>query len=47
MSPFVMVLRNHLLNNEKSQKIEDSVDDFDYFTAFCIISRQKRVKMPT
>ena len=40
MSPFVMVLRNHVLNNEKSQKIVDFVNDSGYFTAFRVIERQ-------
>ena len=31
MSYFVMVSRNHVLNNEKPQKIVDFVDDSGYF----------------
>ena len=36
MSPFVIVSRNHVLNNEKSQKIVDFVNDSGYF--FAILS---------
>ena len=46
MSPFVIVSRKYVLNNEKSQKNIDFVDDSGYFTAFRVISRHKRVKMP-
>ena len=34
MSYFVMVSRNHVLNNEKPQKILDFVDDSGYFKGF-------------
>ena len=47
MSPFVIVSRNHVLNNKKSQKIVDCVDDYGYFTACGVISRQKRMKLST
>ena len=47
MSPFVIASRNHALNNEKSQKIVDFVDDSGYFTAFSVIWQQNRLKMPT
>ena len=43
MSSFVMASRNHVLNNEKPQKIVDFVDDSGYFTGFCVISQKKRV----
>ena len=46
MSSLVMVSRNHVLNNETPQKIVDFVNDSDYYTGFCVISRQKRMKMP-
>ena len=36
---FVMASRNHVLNNEKPQKIVDFVDDSGYFTGFCVIMR--------
>ena len=34
------------LNDERPQKIVDFADDSGYFTAFCVLSRQKRLKMP-
>ena len=37
MSLFVIVSRKYVLNNEKSQKIVDFVNDSGYFTAFCVI----------
>ena len=40
MSPFIMVSRNHVLNNEKSHFVDDS----GYFTVFPIMSRQKHAK---
>ena len=43
MSPFVIVSRNHIPDNEESQKIVDFVNDSGYFTEFGVISRQKRV----
>ena len=36
-----------LFNRENSLKIVDFVYDFCLLMAFCIISQQKRVKMPT
>ena len=41
MSPFAKISRNLVLNIKKSLKIGDFVDDFGYFAAFYVISRQK------
>ena len=42
-----MVSRKLVLNSEKSCKIVDFINNSCYFTVFCVISRQKRVKMTT
>ena len=44
MSLFVIVSRNHVLNNEKIFKIVDFVDDSGCFTPFCVTSRQKALE---
>ena len=47
MSLFVILSKNFVLNRKNILKLVDFVVDSYYFTVFCIISRQKRVKMPT
>ena len=46
MSPFVIVSRKYVLNNEKSQKIVDFVNDSGYFTAFCGNANLKKIGIP-